>query len=363
MTEDKGILIKNIYYMLSYAFDALRELQYKSVEKEKFDETADLLADILAKGVSKQLKQGLYRTYVTKHENLICLRGKLDMPGTVRERIQRRQRLACEFDELSGNNLYNQILKTTMYYLAKVPEVKRERKHALQKNLVFFDGISLLSPSEIPWDQLHYQRNNRNYELLLHLCYFALAGMLQTTESGEYKMVAFDEARMHDLYERFILAYYRRHHSELKPRKANVAWNLVGDNNPDMVKLLPQMQTDIFLQQGERILILDAKYYTKSLIQRYEKQTLHSSNLYQIFSYVKNQDKGNTGNVAGILVYAKTSEAITPDCRLNIGGNIIGATTLDLNCDFQRIAKQLDDMVVEFFGGRPVVGGRWSVRI
>lgn len=46
---------------------------------------------------------------------------------------------------------------------------------------------------------------------------------------------------------------------------------------------------------------------------QYDKTTLHSGNVYQIFTYVKNQDTANTGNVSGMLLYAKTEEAITPD--------------------------------------------------
>jgi len=109
------------------------------------------------------------------------------------------------------------------------------------------------------------------------------------------------------------------------------------------------MQTDIMLRLKDQILIIDAKYYGKTLQQQYDKYTLHSNNVYQIFTYVKNQDKNNTGNVAGILLYAKTNEDITPDCMFNMGGNQIGAKTLDLNRDFSLIASQLDKLVEDFF--------------
>lgn len=56
------------------------------------------------------------------------------------------------------------------------------------------------------------------------------------------------------------------------------------------------------------------------------------------------------GNVAGMLVYAKTGEDITPDCVFNMGGNQIGAKTLDLNKDFNLIAAQLDAIAAQFFG-------------
>lgn len=351
MTRDKSILIKNIYYMLSYAFQILKQSNYDAVASERFDHAQDLFAAILSKGIAQQLKQGLYREYIAKKETLSVMRGKLDMPETMRNRIQHRQKLACEFDELSENNLLNQILKTTVHYLLMDDGVDGSRKAALKKLLVFFDGIELLKPSEIQWSRIYYQRGNKNYELLINICYFVLDGMLQTTEKGEYRMAAFPDEHMSRLYEKFILEYYRQHHTYLSEVKAGqVKWNLAGDNSESMTRLLPVMQTDIMLRLKEKILIIDAKYYGRILQKQFDKYTLHTGNIYQIFSYVKNQDKDNTGNVAGILLYAKTDEDITPDCMFNMGGNQIGAKTLDLNKEFSLIAAQLDKLAEDFFG-------------
>ena len=336
--------------MLSYAFQILRQSNYDEVASEKFENVQDLFAAILSKGIARQLKQGLYREYVTKQETLSVMRGKLDIQETIRNRIQRKQKLACEFDELSENNFFNQILKTTLHYLVRDDGVASDRKAALKKLLVFFDRIDLLEPYGISWSRLHYQRNNRNYELLMNICYFVLDGMLQTTEKGEYKMMSFSDEHMARLFEKFILEYYNQHHTYLDEVKAaQVKWNLVGDNSDLMTRFLPIMQTDIMLRLKDKILIIDAKYYGKTLQKQYDKYTLHSNNVYQIFTYVKNQDKDNTGNVAGILLYAKTDEDITPDCVFNMGGNQIGAKTLDLNKDFPLIAAQLDKLAEDFF--------------
>ena len=350
MIKDKSIFIKNIYYMLSYAFQVLRQTNYDEIKSEKFDQAQDLFAAILAKGVAQQLKQGLYREYITKNETLSVLRGKLDLPETIRNRIQHKQKLACEFDELSENNQFNQILKTTLQLLLKSDGVKPDRKAALKKVLVFFDKVDFLEPSGISWNKLYYQRNNKSYELLMNICYFVLDGMLQTTEAGEYRMSSFSDEHMARLYERFILEYYRQHHTYLSEVKAaQVKWNLVGETSESMIRFLPVMQTDIFLRMGEKILIIDAKYYGSTLQKQYDKYTLHSANVYQIFTYVKNQDKDNTGNVAGLLLYAKTDEAITPDCAFNMGGNWIGARTVDLNTEFKSIAGRLDGIAEEYF--------------
>ena len=46
MTNDKNILIKNIYYMLAYAFQVLKRNNYANIASEKFEHIEDLFAQI-----------------------------------------------------------------------------------------------------------------------------------------------------------------------------------------------------------------------------------------------------------------------------------------------------------------------------
>lgn len=215
---------------------------------------------------------------------------------------------------------------------------------------MFFGNVKLIQPGHIAWNRLIYQRNNRNYELLLNICYLVLNGMLQTTEDGSYKLLSFSDEHMERLYERFILEYYKQYHPELNPKSVQVKWNLTGQNDQTMIQFLPRMQTDITLQKDGRTLIIDAKYYGKSMAQSYSKETLRSAHLYQIFAYVKNMDIANTGNVSGLLLYVKTEDEVFPEgAPFVIGGNSIGARTLDLNREFEKISKQLEDIVKRFY--------------
>lgn len=349
MTNDKGILIKNIYYMLTYAFQVLNQSGYDEIAAEEFENIQDLFASILSKGIAKQLKQGIYRDYVSKRDNLSVLRGKLDTYGTVRNKFQRKQMLSCEYDEMSVNNLFNQILKTTAAILQRQSSVSQERRKVLKKLMLFFDEVDIIEPSSIKWNRLRFHRNNHHYKMLLNICYFVLDGLLLSTDKGQYKMASFlDEQRMSRLYEKFVLEYYRYHHPELHAASPQIAWNV----DDGIIDFLPIMQTDITLRFGEKTLIIDTKYYshTMQVQNQYDSRTLHSNNLYQIFTYVKNQDARNTGNVAGMLLYAKTEEAIIPDCDFQMGGNKISVKTLDLNISFPNIAAQLDRIAVSYFG-------------
>ncbi|MGN0886562.1 MAG: 5-methylcytosine-specific restriction endonuclease system specificity protein McrC, partial [Candidatus Spyradenecus sp.] len=109
--------------------------------------------------------------------------------------------------------------------------------------------------------------------------------------------------------------------------------------------MLPIMQSDIMLSYGSKVLIIDAKYYAKTTQVQYDKPKVHSNNLYQIFTYVKNKAAelgDNACEVSGMLLYAHTDEEIQPDCTYLMSGNQISVKTLDLNSHFQDIKAQLN---------------------
>lgn len=336
--------------MLSYAFTILNQGGYEDVATEEFENIHNLFAAILAKGIGRQLKQGLYREYLNCKENLTVVRGKIDMPGTIQNRLSRKRALTCEFDELSENNLLNQILKTTVMTLLQHANVDIEYKTDLKKEMLFFSNVDTVDPAFVRWPAIRFQRNNNTYRMLISLCQLILEGMLLTTDSGEYKLASFlDEQRMNRLFEKFIFEYYAKECPQVTAKASRIPWAL----DDGIGTMLPVMQSDIMLSQGSRVLIIDAKYYTHTTQTQYNVHTIHSNNLYQIFTYVKNKDtefgeKPHT--VSGMLLYARTDETIQPDNVYQMSGNIISVKTLDLNRDFSEIAAQLNAIVSEHFG-------------
>lgn len=335
--------------MLSYAFTTLNQNDYKEVATEEFENIHNLFAAILVKGISRQLKQGLYREYLNRKEEVRVVRGKIDMPGTIQNLLTRKRVLTCEYDELSENNLLNQILKTTVMLLLQHIKVSQEYKDDLKKEMLFFSNVDIIDPTTIRWSTVRFHRNNNTYRMLVSLCQLILEGMLLTTDSGEYKLASFiDEQRMENLYQKFILEYYAKECPQVKATASQISWAL----DDGIGTMLPIMQSDIMLTKGDTVLIIDAKYYTHTTQTYYDVHKLHSSNLYQIFTYVKNKDIefGNKSHtVSGMLLYAATDEKIQPDNRYQMSGNKISVKTLDLNRDFSEIAAQLNAIVNEHF--------------
>lgn len=342
------IPVQNVYYMLAYAFQILNEDGYKDVATEQFNNVAELCAAILSKGVSLQLKRGLGREYISETETLSGIRGKIDITESIKTQTMLRKQMVCTYDEFSVNTYMNRIIKTTMQKLMHA-DIDKARKKEMRKLLVFFDEVNVLEVHSINWSQ-QYSKNNQTYRMLISICYLVLKGLLQTATDGSIRLMQFvDEQRMCRLYEKFILEYYRKEHPELTANASQIPWQL----DDDFSDMLPVMQSDIMLSQGEKVLIIDAKYYQHTTQTQYDKHTLHSGNLYQIFTYVKNKEvelSAKSHEVSGMLLYAKTDEEITPDQKYKMSGNRISVRTLDLNLDFEKIKEQLGKIAVEYFG-------------
>ena len=228
-------------------------------------------------------------------------------------------------------------------------KVDSDYKSDLKKEMLFFSEVDTIEPTTIKWSSIRFQRNNQTYRMLISLCQFILEGMLLTTEQGDYKMASFvDEQRMCRLYEKFILEYFsQEYQGKLTANASQIPWVL----DDGIGTMLPIMQSDITLSCGSKVLIIDAKYYTHTTQTQYDKHTLHSNNLYQVFTYVKNKDSefgDKPHEVSGMLLYARTDEEIQPDNEYMMSGNKISVKTLDLNRDFTEIAAQLKKIADEF---------------
>lgn len=343
------IKIQNVYYMLSYAFHDLNEDEAKKYSSEKFEYIDDLFTVILAKGIGKQIKRGLGKDYLYHTEELQSPRGRINISETLKMRTDQKNSVCCDLDDLLENTYMNQILKSTSLLLLHSKDVAKENKKQLKKVLFFFSNVDVIGCRTIDWSRLQYNRNNVSYKMLMNICYLIINGMIISEKEGELKLSRYiDDQQMHILYEKFILEYYKKHFPEFKVTQSQIPWN----TDDGMIELLPRMRSDIMIEYKEKILIIDAKYYDSAMQKnsRYGNKTIHSHNLYQIFAYVKNKDANHSGNVSGMLLYANT-DGENPDKEYLMDGNKISVKTLDLNCDFAEVRRQMDSIIESWLIG------------
>ncbi|HJF65650.1 MAG TPA: hypothetical protein K8U77_06000 [Slackia equolifaciens] len=338
---EDAVLIKNIYYMMAYAFRALEIPDFCRMQTEPFDTLHDLLAAILVAGINAQRRRGFEREYESRNEAMQRVVGHIDMRETVRLSIRQRQEVHCVFDELAENTYKNQVLKTAAWHLLASKDVRPERKRALKRSLILMQEISLIDPSRIAWSRFHYDGNNRSYRLLMNVCYMILHDLLPRDQKGDVELLhALPNDALSALYERFVLEYFRRHHPHLHADAREIPRLIEGE----APSFLPKLATDVTLTNGKKRLIIDTKFYGTILNVHYGKEILSPVNLNQIFSYVLHAQESFEGDVSGMLLYAQTSDTANMREHWVDLHHDFYCYTLDLNVDFVEVAHQLDEI-------------------
>ncbi len=333
------INVKNIYWMLAYAFRILNKTDISKVGTEEFDNIYDMFAVMITRGINYQIKKGINREYIEYSDEISTVKGKIDLSETIKRKSLLNKRIVCTFDDYSTNSYLNRIIKTASCYLLKSNKLSKDNRNNLRKTLYFFDDVELLDKKTIQWNSIRYNKNNSSYKLLINISYLILEGLIVNKENDRVEFLDYiDDQKMHKLYEKFLYEYYKYHFPELNPSVPQVKW----DTDEKMISLFPIMQTDLMLEYKDKKLIIDAKYYSKIMQSQFDKETFRNNNIYQIYTYVKNKDIDNTGNVMGLLLYAKTDEENIGWNEQIIGNNTFIITDLDLSNSFEIIKEKLN---------------------
>lgn len=342
-----SVLVGNVYVMMAYAFRSIHHREVSLRGEIEFEHLHELLAHLIGFETSRQVRRGLHKQYVSHEEVLTTVRGKVDVSGSVTRNAVSKGRLACVFDEFSEDTPHNRAVKAALSTLIQHGSVSHERKRFLKRLQSHFTGVAEIPLRMIDWASLTYYRTNSSYRTLLQYCQFLAEGLLPSDESGEALAAWATDDSLNDLFERFVREYFAVHYPQLNSRASNIVWAV--DDELELPSQLPAMRTDITLSDGKRTLIIDTKFYSNPLqMGRWGKASLHSGNLYQLFTYVKNADTMMGGSVSGLLLYARTTAQEHPDLDTYIQGSHIQATTIDLTQPWPQVRQTLDAILTSW---------------
>lgn len=341
------IPIQNIYYLLCYAWNKLDEKELVKVSIDDSTELVDLFAKVLINATKVLLKRGIDKNYIEHTEEIAGVKGKLLISETIKRNILFKQRTICSFDDFSANILSNQILLSTIYGLTRTKGIDKELKSELVSLHKMFIGIDQIQISSSLFKQVRLNRNNRFYGFVMNVCQIIFESTLPSEEKGKFLFSDFtrDEKKMPILFQAFIRNFYKIEQYKFPTVKGEtIDWQFESvDEQSD--KYLPQMHTDITLENISDKVIIDAKYYQETMKLYYNKEIIKSENLYQLFSYLINQEEGTqkTKKAIGILLYP----TIETDYDLNFkyGAHLIKIRTVNLNTNWENIHERLLEII------------------
>lgn len=95
----KEIPIENIYFLLCYAWDRLDQAGIVDVGKIESTELVDLFSIVLVKGVEHLARRGLQSGYISSEQELVGIRGRVNILKSARRFLPEHGRSFCMVDE------------------------------------------------------------------------------------------------------------------------------------------------------------------------------------------------------------------------------------------------------------------------
>ena len=335
------IPIQNLYYLFLYAWNRLEEGQAVDVGGVESPELVDLFGKVLAGGLRHLIRRGVSRGYVLVHEDLSRLRGRVNFGDSMGHIMRRASRLSCEFDEFKRDIPENQLLKATASRLTQVASIDKDIAHELRLRLKSFNDVSDVRLSRQLFRQVQIHRNNAFYDFLIKVCELIFEATLPEGSGGRYRFsdILNDERKMALVFEAFVRNFLRLEQSKLRVTPLQMEWDAARPN--EQLHMLPTMRTDIHLESADRRVIIDTKYYSETLQTRYEKRSVRSEHLYQLFAYLKNSERVGPEyeDAEGILLYPAVGEKV--DFRAVIQGHPVRVCTVNLDQDWRGVRGDL----------------------
>ncbi len=359
--DSDGIPVRNWWHMLLYAWELVEFKDRFKAEVEDAPDLRALLTSRLVHLTKHQIRRGLRGDYVERSEELRGVRGQIDFTQTLNSMALHRGRLHCQYEEFTLNVPRNQIIRSTLNDSLRRGFTSIERGGAKYAQLISDIEVLLRMLYEIDRVRVTQRlistqlrqlgRNEREYKLMLKICEMLQHPLMPRSDrASDTDHIDWLMDRENEIFELFVANFYKLRLAgngwDVSSQKT-LEWNETGEG-PIGDARLPTMRPDIVLthrQSGETI-VIDTKWYRSVVVHRYDQQTVHSNNLYQMYAYMASQTYLGAGwqDATGILLYART-ERDDIDFQTEIDGHPFRVYTLDLEKDWERIESDLLELV------------------
>ena len=275
---------ENLFKLFEYTENIEPKHDGGHVFAEKGDSLWDIFANIFIKNTMYLIHTGLYRTYISKTEEITAIRGRLLVTQNIRSPQKFRTKHWCEFDELSYDVLENQlVLFCTSLLVKKVKNNKIKQELIRIKNIVQSQDVTLKTKFSLSDANLIViTRMNKKYEPVFRYCKLILENFAYKKFSniGQIEIPSFTIS-MWKLFENFVAKALTEHTNEditatLKEKSKNILESISDYPNRKIYATnTPKLEPDHTLTKNNKKLILDTKW----------KSSVASDDWYQMITY------------------------------------------------------------------------------
>ena len=334
-----SIPLRNIYFILSYAWKYYRPSDLKKVDTKDFRNETEFFAELFIIILSKYLKRGLYQDYILQRNSIQTIKGKVDFNSSMKLTSLGLKELKCQYDEYSSNNEVNQLIYATMMTLLKA-NINADQKKSIKKKMVYFNGVTNVQVNRDLLSNVKPVRGNNTLNFLLSVSKYIHSNVGFDEQEGNFDLTDFTQNGMGLVFENFVYNFYRTKLTSYSVRSGEmINWDSFDQNG-----LYPTMKTDITIRKKDAVLVIDTKYYQNMFNSHYQstdRQKFISNNIYQLYTYINNFKSDKP--VEGMLLYPNTSFTVRNE-RM-VSGKRMLINNINLNQDWKDIETELISLI------------------
>ena len=317
----------NLLIMLAYANNIEFDSQTLSSLKSMTGNWYELLIRFFAMELHQQIRQGLFRNYISREDTLKYVKGRWDISQQIKKHAYSKVDFDLTYDEFTENILLNRLFKTISNILLRYTRNNVSRRLLMDVRQWLGEVDEIYDFDKASFSQILFSRLNDRFKDAYRLAKLFFEGQTLQVREGNTEAFAF-VFDMNQLFEGYITQFL------VKNRKR------IFQNYDSIPAVIPQfsskstylaidsqghgkihLRPDVVLQHPvskSNLLILDTKY--KKLSRQPGQNDLSPSDIYQMLAYSIRMScdkvvllfpQNNAGNNLNDQLWIKRDEKMT----------------------------------------------------
>lgn len=249
----------------------------------------EIFINMYLQEVNNLVKHGLKSAFIAEEDNLLTLRGKLNIKEQISQNSFHKEKLYCIFDEYQVNRPENKLIKSTLLKLYDITE-RIENRKSISQLLSFFEMVDVSLNYDSDFHKVSIDRAMKDYELILNWSKIFLKNKSFSTFAGESASRAL-LFPMEKLFEGYVAKYIKRvfGDSSWTIQTQDKGYYLFDDPSNKFA-----LKPDIVITRDDGTkIILDTKWKRLYNSER-ENYGISQADMYQMYAYAK---KYNTPDI------------------------------------------------------------------
>ena len=279
----------------------------------------DIFVSSYIEEVQSLLARGLKSDYVTIEESIPGVKGKINIPSTIREKMFSPEKCVCQYSDYTPDAPINRVIKSTLELLLGASRSTKNTSAIIQL-LSHFQNVSASHNYRADLELARKLRTTtQEYDQILQWTEVFLTGQSFTNVEGTVKNTSI-MFPMEKVFEDFIAYNMIKYSGAYSVKPQDKSCFLVIHKDAERFQLKP----DVVVRKHQKpVLILDTKWKVIDENRDHDNYGISQADMYQLYAYGKKYQEKFKAKPHLILLYPANENFTKPLANYDYQGDLV----------------------------------------